>query len=194
MIDRERQDVRTAFHFELLELIQHTPGTTPMTATQVNELSANHQRVISPILGGLQEELLEAEVERVFGIELRAGRLPPIPAVLAGQSIRVEYVSPAARAQRFHDAKAIRNVMATAAEYSQFDSMAVKMVDVDEALRVIADAEGVPAGVIRSRKEMQQIIEAEQRIAEQQAQMEQAQQMAEIASKAAPLVKEGQAA
>jgi hypothetical protein len=186
MIDRERQDIRSAFHWELLQLIQHTPGTTPPTATQINEISANQQRVISPILGGIQEELLEPEVERVWGIELRAGRLPPVPAVLNGQNLRIEYVSPAARAQRFYDAKAIRNVMATAAEYGQFDPVALKMLKGEEAIRFIADAEGIPVGILRSRKELAEILEAERRIAMQQAQMQQAQQQVEMASKAVP--------
>lgn len=186
MIDRERQDIRSSFHWELLQLIQHTPGTTPMTATQVSEIAANQQRVVSPILGGIQEELLEPEVERVFGIEYRAGRMPPVPAMLDGQNIRVEYISPAARAQRHFDAKAVTEMMAVAAEYGQFDPVALKMVNAEEAIRVIADAKGVPVGVMRSRRELQEMLEAEQRLAEEQAQMQQAQQQAEIANKMAP--------
>ena len=44
----------------------------------------------------------------------------------------------------------MRNVLATAAEYGQFDSTAIKMVNIDEAMRTIADAEGVPVGIIHS--------------------------------------------
>jgi hypothetical protein len=189
MLQMGRQDIRSTFHWELLELIQHVPGTTPPTATQIRGIAENQQRVISPILGRIQEELLETEVERVFGIEFRAGRLPPVPAVLAGQNIRVEYISPAVRAQRQHDARAVRNVMATAAEYGQIDPIALKLLNGEEAIRVIAESEGVPVGVIRSRKEVQQILDAERELAEEEAEQQELQQAAEVASKAAPVLK-----
>ena len=111
-----------------------------------------------------------------------------MPEILNGQNLRVEYVSPAARAQRHFDAKAVRNVMATASEYGQFDPTAIKMLDTEEAVRVIAEAEGVPMGVIRSRKEVEAMLEAERKLAQRQAEMEAAQQQAEIASKVTPVL------
>lgn len=183
MLNLRRQAVRSAFHWELLQLIQQPH----LTATHVERLAEIQQRITSPILGRLQSELLEKLVERTFGIELRNGRLPlPIPAALLGRNIRVEYISPVVRAQKNFDAQAVRRVLATAAEFSQFDPSVLHNIESDEALRVISEAEGVPATVLRDRKTVERMREADRQLAEEQARQAALQQAAETASKAAP--------
>jgi hypothetical protein len=184
MIELQRQSTRSAFHWELLQLLQQPY----MTATHVDRLTEIQQRVTSPILGRLQSELLEPAVERVFGIELRNGRLPPVPEVLLGHRLRVEYISPVARAQKNFEANAARRVLAAAGEYSQFDQTVLHNVDADAAIRVIAEAEGTPSQIMRDPREVGELREALQRQAEEREQMEKALALAEGMSKAAPAV------
>jgi len=185
MIEMRRQSIRSAFHWELLQLIQEPY----MTATHIERLTEIQQRVTSPILGRLHSELLEPAVERVFGIELRNGRLPPIPAELFGRSLRVEYISPVARAQKNFEANAARRVLAAAAEYSAFDPSVLHNVDADAAIRVIAEAEGTPTTMMRDAREVEAIRQAEREQAAEQEKMSQVLAMAEGAGKAAPALK-----
>jgi hypothetical protein len=182
MVEGEQQAIRSAFHWELLQLIQQPY----MTATHIERLTEIQQRVTSPILGRMQSELLEPSVERTFGIELRNGRMPPIPDVLLGQSLRVEYISPVARAQKNFEANAARRVLAAAAEYSNVDPSVLHNINADAAIRVIAEAEGTPIELLRSPREVIELRESLAQQAEEEAKMQQAIAVAEAAGKAAP--------
>ena len=96
MMERRKTQVRGAFMHDLLQILQDPR----MTATQVIEISERAQALIAPILGRMQVELLEPMIERVFGILNRAQMLPPAPPVIQGMPMRVQYISPVARAQR----------------------------------------------------------------------------------------------
>lgn len=169
LISDTRQQVQEAFLFELLQLIRDPR----MTATQVLEISANVQRVLSPILGRVQTELLEPVVNRVYGILSRKpGVFPDPPAVLAQQDLKIEYVSPVVRAQRASDTQAIVDLFTFAANLSQVDASVVDVLDPEEALRFMAAQRGVPITVLKSREQVAKLREAQrdQAMAEQQQQ------------------------
>lgn len=150
MIQDARQAVQSAFHHQLVETIRDPR----MTATQVLELSAQMQRHLAPILGRLETELLEPIIERVFAIEARSGRLPPAPPELAGQPLKIDYVSPVARAQQTSDARAIIDFSGFASELSQAAPGVLDVVDFDAGMRDLADALGVPPTMIRDAREV----------------------------------------
>lgn len=178
----KRQQVQDAFHYELLQLIRDPR----MTATQVIELSTNIQRLLAPVLGRFQTELLEPMLERTFAIKLRRGDFLPPPPALSGQEIRIEYVSPVARAQREADANAIIELFTVGANLAQTDPSVVNVMDTEEGLRFIAKQKGVPVSVLRSRSEVEAMREADREVAAEQAQRDQLQQTAETAARVLP--------
>lgn len=185
MISETRQQVQDAFHHQLIELIRDPR----MTATQVLELSAQVQRHMAPILGRIQTELLEPIIERVFEIEVRAGRISDFPDILGGEVIKVNYVSPVSRAQKANDARAIIDFSTVVANLSQADPSVMDLYDGDAAVRELADAMGVPPSVVRMEEEVAKRREAQAALAEQQAQLDQAQQVAQTAGQAAPALR-----
>ena len=182
MIERSRQNVRSAFLWELLQLIQDPR----MTATQVVEIAQNQMRVVSPILARIQSELLEPTIARTFGIELRAGRLPPPPPQLAGTQLKVHYLSPVTRAQKSSDAQAIRNTIAAAAEMSQFDRSILDLIDTDEAFRRLAVFEGAPLEILRGKAAVAEIRRGQTELAQERAALAAATQVSQIAKNVAP--------
>ena len=120
-----------------------------MTATQVLQLVQEMQRLLGPMLGRQQAELLEPMIERVFGILLRAGMLPPVPEALAGVPLRVDHVSPIARAQKAGDAQAVLRTLEAAEALAALDPAVTDLIDPDEGLRLIAEANGLPAKALR---------------------------------------------
>ena len=89
---------------------------------------------------------------------------------------------------------AARRVLAAAAEYSAVDGSIVHNVDADAAIRVIADAEGTPAKLMRDPRAVAEMRQAIQEQEAERAQMEQLMAMAEGAGKAAPAIQAAQAA
>jgi len=168
LIRDTRKQVQEAFLWELLQLIRDPR----MTATQVLEISANVQRVLSPILGRIQTELLEPIIERVYAIMLRRGMFPDPPRELEGQEFMIEYVSPVARAQRQSDTQAIVDLYTFSTNLSQVDPSVLDVLNSEEALRFMAQQRGVPISVLRSRDEVGQMRQA-QAAAEAEAQRKQ---------------------
>jgi hypothetical protein len=178
----KRQQVQRAFHWELLQLIRDPR----MTATQVIEISNNIQRLLSPILGRFHSELLEPLIERIFGILMRSGVFLQPPAALSGVPVRVEYVSPVARAQREQDARAIVELFTVGANLAQIDPDVNLVTNYEEGMRLIADAKGVPIKVLRSRDEVEELKEGQRELAAQQ----EAQETAANAAKLLPALSE----
>jgi hypothetical protein len=182
LINRKQQNIQSAFHSEVLPLF----NSPYMTATQVLELVQQAQRLLSPILGRLQTELLEPMIQRIFGIEMRAGRLDPIPEILANQTIKVEYVSPIARAQKASDVNAIVEVFSVAAEMDAIAPGTSDNLDADLAIREIAKAKGVPVALVRDAGIVAEIRERQQELAAEQKQQQELIQGGEMAAKLLP--------
>lgn len=145
MMEQRREAIRTAFHYNLLQLFQDPR----MTATQVLQLVQEMQRLMGPMLGRQQAELLEPMIERVYGILLRSGALPPLPVALEGVKLRVDHISPIARAQKAGDAQAVLRTLEAAQAMAVLDEQVTDLIDPDAGLRLIAEANGVPAKALR---------------------------------------------
>lgn len=150
MMEQRRTAIRNAFHHGVLQLFQDPR----MTATQVLQLVTEMQRLMGPMLGRQQAELLEPMIERVFGILLRAGALPPPPAALAGTAIRIDYVSPIARAQQSGEAQAMLRTLEAAQAFAALDPQVADNLDGDAGLRAIAEATGAPGRLLRSEADV----------------------------------------
>jgi len=145
MMEQRRDAIRSAFHYNLLQLFQDPR----MTATQVLQLVQEMQRLMGPMLGRQQAELLEPMIERVYGILLRRGALPPLPVGLEGVAIRIDHVSPIARAQKAGDAQAILRTLEAAQAMAAIDPQVTDLIDPDAGMRLIAEANGVPEKALR---------------------------------------------
>ncbi|SNS12730.1 Bacteriophage head to tail connecting protein [Humidesulfovibrio mexicanus] len=100
MIERRRQSIRRIFLADQL-----APEAVNSTATEALIRQAEKMRILGPVLGRLQTEFLAPLIERAFNILLREGELPPWPKDLPQGSLRVDYASPVAQAQRQAEAE-----------------------------------------------------------------------------------------
>ena len=145
-------------------------------------------RLLGPVLGRLQSELLQPLISRSFALLLRNGLLPAAPEELQGQDIDIEYVSPLAKAQRLTDLQSMLRgfeVMMQVAEIAPV----MDYLDDDKLVQYLVEVTGIPARVIRSNEEVARLRDEKQRAAQQQEQMQQQMMAADTAQKVAPLVK-----
>lgn len=91
-----RNRVLSTFFVDQLQMV----GDADMTATEVMQRTQERMRLLGPILGRMESELLGPLIARVFGILSRLERLPEQPEELDGVEWTVEYTSPIALAQR----------------------------------------------------------------------------------------------
>jgi len=145
-------------------------------------------RILGPVLGRLQSELLEPLIIRVFNIMLRNKLFLPAPDILQKQELNIEYVSPLALAQRGQELQSIMRGLELFGSISQ----ALPVMDyVDEAglVKKIIQVLGLPAKMVKSDAEVQQIRQERQAQQQQQLQMQQALQESQVAKNAAPAAK-----
>jgi hypothetical protein len=159
-----------------------------MTATEVVQRNEDKMILLGPVLGRLQSELLQPMIIRIFNIMMRNGLFPDAPEILLNQEIDVEYVSPMALAQRGEELNSIVKGLELFGNISQLAPATLDYIDPPGLIKNLIKILGLPATMIRSDAEVQQI--AEEKAEAQQQQMEAQQQMAEseMARNVAPAV------
>lgn len=184
MEEQRRNAIRQAFYVDQLLLSQGQA----MTATEVLQRNEEKMRLLGPVLGRLQSELLQPLISRSFALLLREGLLPPAPEELQGQDIDIEYVSPLAKAQKLTDLQSMLRgfeVMMQVAEIAPV----MDYLDTDRLVQYLVEVTGIPARVIRSDDEVKKIRRQQAQQAQQEAQMQQQMMESEQAKNVAPLLK-----
>jgi hypothetical protein len=164
-----------------------------MTATEVHARMALLRQLLGPNYGRYQAEKLQPMLMRCFGIAFRNGYLGNPPDSIAGQVLRVRYISPLARSQRLEDVSAMDQFETVLATQMQFDPSAGDVYDWDESRRERSKLVGVPQKLIRKPEDVERIREdkrkaqqeAEQRAMQQQSAMAMADAGAQRIAKAA---------
>ena len=146
MEEQRRNSIRNAFYVNQL-MMQDGPQ---MTATEVIQRNEEKMRLLGPVLGRLQSELLKPLIDRVFNILLRNNMFSPAPEFLSGRDIEIEYVSPLAKAQKSAELQSIMRgieILGSLANVAPvFDH-----VNMDKLVKHLMDVVGVPQKVLKTR-------------------------------------------
>ena len=185
MEEQRRNAIRQAFYVDQLIMSQGPQ----MTATEVLQRTEEKMRLLGPVLGRLQAELLQPLISRCWNIMLRNKQLPEAPSYVANDRVEVEYVSPLAKAQRQSEVQGVVRMIEMMQPIASMDPTALDHIDVDGLAKHVIKVLGIPATVIRSDIEVMMLREQRAQQQQQQAEMQQAAMAAEAAGKAAPAVK-----
>ena len=182
MEEQRRAAIRQAFYVDQLIM-----GQGPqMTATEVIQRTEEKMRLLGPVLGRLQAEMLQPLINRCWNIMLRAKQLPAPPPDMMGMDLEIEYVSPLAKAQKQSEVQAVVRMLEMMQPLAGIDPTILDYIDSDGLAKHVIKVLGIPAAVVRGDREIALL--REDRAAQQQQQQEMAQmaQMAQAAGQAAP--------
>jgi len=184
MIQDRQLAVQKTFYVDQLLMAQ---GGN-MTATEVLQRNEEKMRLLGPVLGRLQSELLQPLIERVFNILMRANVFQPAPEILTDQSIDIEYVSPLAKAQKSGDLTSVMRGVEIFGSMSQFAPV-LDYLDADGLVKYVQKMLGLPAAIIKSDQEVAEL--RQQRQQQEQVAMENQElaEAAQAAGAAAPMIK-----
>jgi len=184
MEEQRRNSIRNAFYVNQL-MMQNGPQ---MTATEVIQRNEEKMRLLGPVLGRLQSELLKPLIDRAFSLILRKNLFRPAPEFLAGKDIEIEYVSPLAKAQKSSELQSIMRAIEIMGSLSNVAPV-FDHINMDKLVRHLADIVGVPQKILKPQSELNAERQQAQAQQEQMQQMQQLQQVAEAGGKIAPLAK-----
>lgn len=158
MMQDLRSRIMTTFFVDQLQM----SGNADMTATEVMQRTEERMRLLGPILGRMEAELLGPIISRVFGILVRSGQLPDQPEALDGVEFRIEYVSPIALAQRGQKVERAVQMLTIAGQMAAFDPNIMARFDGENFLPWIANELGVDPDIILDDDEYAQKQQATQ--------------------------------
>ena len=183
--DREeakQQAIRERFHVDTFLMLSQMSGGQ-RTAYEVSELMAEKAAVLGAELGSFNTAL-DGILDSVYEIETHQSisRMPMVPEILLemgeqDKTLRFDpvYMGPLAQAQRERFSKdGIRKFMNELAPLINLQMSAggssevLDSFDLDEAARILADSNRVPAAIIRTKEAVDKIRQG--RLAAQQAQ------------------------
>jgi len=184
MMQGVRERIRSAFFVDWLRL----PQRPDMTATEVLQRRNDIMRLLSPMLGRMQSELLGPMIDRTFNIMMDEGLFPKPPESLQGKQIKVVYQSPISQAQRSGELEGIMQTYGFMGQLAQIDQSVLAYAKSGEALRQIGILSGAPLNVIATDDEAQQKLEQQQQAQQAQAETAMAQQAAAAAKDGAQAI------
>ena len=184
MEEQRRTAIRNVFYVDQL-MLQQGPQ---MTATEVIQRNEEKMRLLGPVLGRLQSELLKPMIDRCFAILLRNNQFAQAPEFLSGQDIEIEYVSPLAKAQKGTELSSITRAIEILGSLANVAPV-FDYINFDALVKHVADLVGVPQKVLKLQSQVNAEREQAAQQQQQMAQMQQLQQVAKAGGDIAPLAK-----
>lgn len=151
--EQRRSVIREAFYHSLMLMIQQ-PN---QTATEILARQEEKLRLMGPALGRIQSEFLDPLIDRVFAIMLRAKQFGPvenIPEPLRQAGIKVEYVSPLAKAQKASDGASIMRYIGAVMPLAEVKPEVLAPINWEKTSRALADSFGMRADLLLSPEDV----------------------------------------
>lgn len=181
-IEDTRLRIRQGMFFDLFMMMTGgiAANRRQITAREIEERHEEKLLMLGPVLERTQFDLLDRVVDRTFEIMARNNLLPdPVPSELAGVTLRVEYVSVLAQAQKIVGTTAIERVAGFAGQLAQLGMPnAIDKLDAEQMVDEYSQMIGVVPHVIRDD-------ESVRRMQAERAQAAQLQQNVELMDRAA---------
>ena len=182
-IQNKKAQISNRFYADLFKMMIES-DRRDITAREVEEKHSEKLLLLGPVITRMQSDMHGPAIERTFAIALRHQLIPHPPLEIEGASLKVEYISLLAQAQRSVGAVSIEQEAQFVAGLAQTFPEVVDNYDADEAVREHGNMIGTPQRIIRSKDKVEKI-RADR--AEQQASMQQQAQAAQAAESAKTL-------
>ena len=184
MEEQRRNAIRNVFYVNQL-MMQQGPQ---MTATEVIQRNEEKMRLLGPVLGRLQSELLKPLIDRCFAIMVRKNIFSPAPEIISGRDVEIEYVSPLAKAQKSTELQSIIRGIEIMGQLANVAPV-FDYINFDNLVKHLTNIIGIPQKVLKTNSEVLAEREAKQAQAQQMQEMQQLQQVAKAGGDIAPLAK-----
>ena len=168
MMEQRRRVINDAFLITLFQILVETPN---MTATEAMLRAQEKGALLAPTMGRQQSEMLGPLIERELDILGRSGVLPEMPEALLerGGDVEIQYVSPLNRSQRAEEGVAILRTLESVVPLAQIDPGIMMIFNPEMIARELAEINGVPAKILRSKEEVDGMKQQQAQQAEAQA-------------------------
>lgn len=167
------QRIRSTFYADLM-LMLATSENSNMTAREIEERHSEKLLVLGPMLEQQNDDTFDPLIDRTFTMMLQQGKFPPPPPELQGVTLRVEYISTMAQAQKLIGITALERFAGFVGNIAQYNPEYLDKFDGDAAIDDYGIMTGVTSNIVRPDDV---VIEMRNNRAKQLAAKEQAERM-----------------
>lgn len=150
-LELKEQQARQRIHqnfFVNVILMMESAEKRQMTATEVDERKREKLLALGRVLQRFEREFLNLLIDIMFTIMERQGMIPEPPAELEGMTLKVEYQSLMAQAQKLSGISGIERFAAFAQSLASVNPSVLDKVDFDELVDEYARKSGMPPRVV----------------------------------------------
>jgi hypothetical protein len=177
--EQKRNFIRQCFYSDWVKLV---PKKERQTQFEIAELVEQQLRMMAPMFGRIETELIGPMIQRSYNLLLDAGKIPPPPNSLKGGRMKVAYTSTAAQAQKGQKAIQMARYTQELIPLAQVAPDVMDAIDTDGYAQLLALVRGTPRRILRTPEGIAAIREA-------RAQAQQVQQLTETLEPASKAVK-----
>ena len=175
----QQEKVRQGFFIDFLRLGKENKE---MTATEVQDRRDEKLRFLAPMLGRQESEFLGPVIKRTYNLLRWHDKIREAPPSMQGKTLRVEYVSPAAKAQQGIKGINMGRYIQEILPLAEVSPGVMDTIDFDAYAQELAVLRNVDRTILRDPEEIATI-------RDERKEMEQAQQMAQLAEPASKAMK-----
>lgn len=165
-----RERIKECFMYSILKAVEGKE----MTATEFLGISEEKIKNFGPHILSLQHSYLSKIFDRRFVMLQTAGRIPPVPPELDGQTIVPIYESPLAKLLKVSEARNLLQFTQSLGGIAQLNPEVMDNINPDAMVTELSNQFSVSTKIMRSSDEVAQIREARQQQQQQQQGLEQA--------------------
>jgi hypothetical protein len=177
LINDTQMRVKRCFYEDLFLMLANS-DRRQITAREIEERHEEKLLMLGPVLERQNEDLLDPLIDRTFSIMLRRGELPQPPSEIAGQDLKVEYISIMAQAQKLVATAGLERFVGFVGNLAAAKPDIADKLDFDQVVDEYADMLGVPPKIVRPDDDVMKVRQAR---AEQIAQQQRAEQLQQVA-------------
>jgi len=183
-VQRCSEAVDRLTYADLFMAITNMQGIQPRNIEEIASRNEEKLTQLGPVIERVNAEKLQVAIDRTFAIMARKQMLPPPPAHLQGEPVKVDFVSILAQMQRMVGLGQIERTVSFVGSLAAQFPEASDRLDIDAVIDDYADRAGAPPKIIRSVQDAQALRDKRN----------QEQQMEKMASLAQPMQRGADAA
>jgi hypothetical protein len=173
--------IEETYYMNLFLMMAMDSAQQPRTARDIAERSEEKMLMLGPVVDRDQDEVLDPLHNRVARILARRHKLPPVPASLQGQRIKVQYISIMAQAQKLVATAATERYLSIIGSTSAINKEILDIPNFDKMMRNYAEMLGLKPDEINAEDVVKMLREARAQQTAQAQALAAAQQTAETA-------------
>lgn len=178
LVGETQMRIKRCFYEDLFLMLANS-DRRQITAREIEERHEEKLLMLGPVLERQNEDLLDPLIDRTFAIMLRRGEVPQAPPEIAGQELKVEYISIMAQAQKLVATAGLERFVGFVGNLAAAKPDIADKLDFDQVVDEYSDMLGVPPKIVRADEEVFKIREGRAQAIAAQQRVEQLQQVAQ---------------